>query len=129
MRRVPEPRVSTWLDVQRQETLYLSAITVAELRVGIAIMPAGSKRNGAHERLERRVLPLFTGRVRAFDVDCTIAYAALMAKAKALGVAVTTADGYIAAVALTNGFKVATRDTRPFVAAGVDVINPWGQEC
>jgi toxin FitB len=61
------------------------------------------------------------------DLACTQAYAALMAKARRAGSAVATADGYIAAIAATHEFAVATRDTGPFQAAGVAVINPWAK--
>lgn len=116
-----------WIDAQAMETLFLSAITVAELRAGVALLPAGKRRAGLQENLEKRVLPLFAGRVLPFDLACTQAYAALMAKARGAGLAVATADGYIAAIAAANGFAVATRDTSPFEAAGVTVINPWAQ--
>ena len=71
------------------------------------------------------MLPLFAGRVLPFDLACTQAYAALMAKARSAGLAVATTDGYIASIAAANGFAVATRDTSPFEAAGITVINPW----
>lgn len=61
----------------------------------------------------------------AFDMACTTAYAELLAKTRAVGLSLATADAFIAAIALANGFAVATRDTRPFEAAGVNVINPW----
>lgn len=125
LRHAPEPRVIAWIDAQAMETLYLCAITVAELRAGVALLPAGKRRSGLQQNLEKRVLPLFAGRVLPFDVACTQAYAALMAKARAAGLAIATADGYIAAIAAANGFTVATRDTGPFDAAGVIVINPW----
>jgi predicted nucleic acid-binding protein len=95
------------------------------LRAGAALLPAGKRRSGLQENLEKRVLPLFAGRVLPFDLACTPSYADLMAKARAAGLAVATADGYIAAIAAANGFTVATRDTKPFAAAGVAVINPW----
>ncbi|TAN23474.1 MAG: type II toxin-antitoxin system VapC family toxin [Acidobacteria bacterium] len=128
-RPAPDPDVRAWLDAQARDALYLSAITVAELRAGVARLPVGQRRRYLDAILENEVLPLFAGRVRPFDMECTVAYAALTAKARTAGVAVATADGYIAAIALTNGFQLATRDTRPFVAAGVEVINPWGQTC
>lgn len=121
----PEARVVEWIDAQPLETLYLSAITVAELRAGVALLPPGKRRTGLQENLEKRVLPLFVGRVLAFDLACTQAYASLMAKARAAGLAIGAADGYIAAIAVANGFAVATRDTNPFEAAGATVINPW----
>jgi hypothetical protein len=125
LRRVPAARVIEWIDAQPLETLYLSTITVAELRAGVALLPSGKRRTGLRQNLENRVLPLFVGRVLAFDMACTQPYAELMAKARAAGQAIPTADGYIAAIATVNGFAVATRDTHPFEAAGATTINPW----
>lgn len=121
----PNARVLDWMDAQALETLYLSTITVAELRAGIALMPAGKRRDNLHENLEKRLLPLFANRVLPFDMACTKSYAELLATSRAAGLAVATADAFIAAIALANGFAVATRDTTPFEAAGVNVINPW----
>lgn len=125
LRRAPEARVIEWIDAQPLETLYLSAITLAELKAGVALLPSGKRRTGLHKSLEKRVLPLFTGRVLPFDASCTQAYAELIAKARKAGLSIAAADGYIAAIAIANGFAVATRDTSPFEAAGVTVINPW----
>ena len=125
LRPAPDARVVEWIDAQPLETLFLSAITVAELRAGVALLPAGKRRTGLQQNLEKRVLPLFAGRVLALDLACTPAYAELMARARAAGLAIAPADGYVAAIAVANGFTVATRDTGPFEAAGVAVINPW----
>ena len=125
LRVAPDPHVVAWLDGQPLETLYLSVVTVAELRFGIARLPAGKRRNNLRERLESEVLPVFTGRVLSFDLPATQTFADLMAKAQAAGAAIGMADGYIAAIASANRMTVATRDTHPFEAAGVSVINPW----
>lgn len=125
LRPSPETRVSDWIDAQPLETLYLSTMTVAELRAGVALMPAGRRRTVLHEHLEKRVLPMFAGRVLPFDLSCTSAYAELLATARKAGSGIETADACIAAVAFANGFIVATRDTSPFQAAGLTVINPW----
>ncbi len=124
-RREPDARVLDWMDAQALETLYLSAITVAELRAGIALMPTGKRRDGLQENLEKRLLPMFANRVLPFDMACTTAYAELLAKSRTAGLALETADAFIAAVAMAHGFSVATRDTSPFKAAGLNVINPW----
>ncbi len=121
----PDPRVVAWIDAQAVETLYLSAVTVAELRFGIAAMPAGSRRKVLHERLEGNLLPVFAGRVLPFDLDASRAYAELMSKAKLAGLAINMADAYIAAIAASRGFIVASRDVAPFRAAGVPIIDPW----
>jgi toxin FitB len=126
LRPQPDTHVIEWIDAQHLETLFLSAITVAELRAGVALLPPSKRRTALQESLETRVLPLFAGRVLPFDVACTQAYAELMAKARAAGLAIASADGYIAAIAAANGLVVATRDVSPFKAAGSVVIDPWG---
>jgi predicted nucleic acid-binding protein len=73
------------------------------------------------------VLPAFAGRILAFDLPATQAYADLMAKAQAAGQPIGQAFGLIAAIARTHGMTVATRDTAPFAAAGVSVIDPWSE--
>ena len=125
LRQVPDARVTEWIDAQVLETLFLSTMTVAELRAGLALLPAGKRRAGLQESLETRVLPLFSGRVLPFDLGCTQAYAELIVKARALRLAIASADGYIAAIAMANNLAVATRDVGPFKAAGAAVINPW----
>lgn len=121
----PAPSVLTWIDAQAIETFYLSAITVAELRFGMAAMPKGKRRTIFQDRLEREVLPIFTGRVLPFDLSASQSYAELMAKARSAGKAISKADGYIAATAASRALMVASRDVAPFRAFGVDVINPW----
>jgi len=121
----PNPGVLAWIDAQAVETLYLSAITVAELRYGLATMPAGRRRTVYQERLANEVLPAFAGRILPFDLDASQAYADLMAQARAAGKAIGQADGYIAATAAAHGLMVATRDTGPFEAAGLKTVNPW----
>jgi predicted nucleic acid-binding protein len=121
----PDPHVVAWLDAQVVETLFVSAVTVAELRFGIAAMPAGKRRQVLHERVEAELLPVFAGRVLPFDVEASRAYADLMSKARGAGQAINMADAYIAAIAAARGLRVASRDVAPFHAAGVSTINPW----
>lgn len=125
LRPAPEARVIEWIDAQALETLYLSAITVAELRAGVALLPAGKRRSRLHDQLEKRMFPMFVGRVLPFDMACTNAYADMLVKMRAAGRSIGTADACIAAIAIAHGFTVATRDTGPFRAAGLPVISPW----
>jgi predicted nucleic acid-binding protein len=122
---VPDQAVIAWLDDQAIETLFLSAITIAELRFGIAAMPLGKRQTVLRDRLEGEVLPHFSERILSFDLAASQSYSELMARARISGKAIGTADGYIAATAAANGLAIATRDTRPFEAAGLKVINPW----
>ena len=124
-RVAPDPGVLSWVDAQAMETPHLSAITVAELRFGVAGMPEGRRRSIYQDRLEREVLPAFTGRVLPFDLDASQAYANLMAQARREGKSISAANGYIAATVASRAWMVATRDVAPFQAAGVKVINPW----
>jgi len=117
--------VLAWLDAQLIESLYVSTISLAELRFGIAALPAGKRKDTLHNSLQQRILPLFNGRILPFDEAAADAYGSLRASARAQGKAIATADGYIAATAIHHGLMVATRDFAPFEAAGLKVINPW----
>jgi toxin FitB len=125
LRVAPEPTVTAWLNAQNVETLFLAAISLAELRFGIAALPAGRRKDTLHQQVEERVVPLFRGRILPFDASASQAYALLRARARAAGQSIGVADGYIAATAAANGLTIATRDAAPFVAAGLTVINPW----
>ena len=120
-----DARVLAWLDAQLIESLYVSTISLAELRFGIAALPAGKRKDTLHNSLQQRILPLFNGRILPFDEAAADAYGSLRASARAQGKAIATADGYIAATAIHHGLMVATRDFAPFEAAGLKVINPW----
>ena len=117
--------VVDWINAQNIETLYLSTIGLAELRFGIAALPEGKRKDVLHSSLEQRVLPLFEGRILSFDIGASEAYATLRSRARVAGLAIAPADGYIAAIAMTHGLSIATRDTQPFISAGLTVINPF----
>lgn len=127
LRPRPCASVVTWLDAQTVETLYLTTISLAEIRYGIACLPTGRRRHTLHDRFESDFVPLFHERTLAFDGPATTAYATLRANARANGVAIGDFDALIASIAHVAGFTVATRDTAPFEAAGVAVINPFDE--
>ncbi|HEV7159067.1 MAG TPA: type II toxin-antitoxin system VapC family toxin [Caulobacteraceae bacterium] len=120
-----EPAVLAWLDRQNIETLFLTTISLAELGYGVAALPDSRRKDGLGMALQSRVIALFGPRVLSFDSAAADAYARIRVRAKAAGKAIAAADGYIAATAAAHGFAVATRDTGPFEAAGLPVINPW----
>lgn len=84
----PNAGVLAWLDAQAIETLYLSAVTVAELRLGVATMPMGKRQRIFEERLEGEVLSAFSGRVLVFELGASRLYAEFMAWAKTEGRAI-----------------------------------------
>ena len=124
MKPATDPAVRAWLDDQLAETLFLSSVTVAELLFGIAALPEDRRRNLLTEAVEG-LLAVFGDRVLPFDIGAATHYAQLAALARTKGRGFPTPDGYIAAIAVSRGFIVASRDTAPYVAAGVKVINPW----
>lgn len=125
MRDAPDQRVTAWLHANAPESLFLSAVTAAELRSGVALMPLGKRQRVMEVKLELWIIPMFHDRVLAFDLYCTPAYADLLARLSRAGRPPSTNDALIAATALAHGLRVATRDTRPFRAAGISVIDPW----
>ena len=124
MKPEPHPAVRAWLNAQAAQTLYLSSVTLAELLFGIAALPAGKRKDMLAKALDG-LLELFRGRVLPFDTDAARHYAELAVMARTGGRGFPTPDGYIAAIAASRGFIVASRDTAPYEAARVMVINPW----
>jgi toxin FitB len=124
MKPEPHPAVRAWLNDQAAETLYLSSVTLAELLFGVAVLPAGQRKDMLAQALDG-LLELFRDRVLPFDTDAARRYAELAVTAKLGGRGFPTPDGYIAAIAASRDFIVASRDTAPYEAAGVSVINPW----
>ena len=118
-------KVIRWLDNQEISHLYLTAVNVAELLMGIALLPGGKRKtalgNGLLLLIERHI----ENRILAFDAKAARLYASLASRAQKRGVITSFADGQIAAIAAAHGFAVATRDEEPFKAMGIRVVNPW----
>ncbi|WP_409524103.1 type II toxin-antitoxin system VapC family toxin [Nitrincola sp. MINF-07-Sa-05] len=127
MKPEPDPVVRAWLNEQSAETLYLSSVSLAELLFGIAALPDGKRKDMLGEALDG-LMELFKGRILSFDADAARKYAKLAATARAAGRGFPVPDGYIAAMAVSQGYQVASRDMAPFEAADIDVINPWKWE-
>ena len=122
----PEPTLAVrkWLDEQAAETLYLSSVTIAELLFGIGALPKGKRKDKLTAALDG-ALELFADRILSLDTSAARRYAELAVRARAAGKGFPTPDGYIAAIAASHDFAVASRDTSAFTAAGLAVINPW----
>lgn len=124
MKPGPDARVFNWLSSQRSETLFLTTPTASELLSGVAFLPEGRRKVGLTASVED-VLDLFADRMLPFDMSAARQFAHLAARARLAGQPLPIFDAQIAAIALSKDFCVATRDERPFTAAGVKVINPW----
>jgi toxin FitB len=125
MRATPAPSVLNWFSTQDPSTLYLSAVTEAELRTGIAILPAGLRREGLKAALDATIAEDFEGRILPFDTDAAKTYAEIAALRRAAGRPIADADCQIAAIARAAGAPVVTRNTRDFEGCGIELLNPW----
>lgn len=125
MRDAPQPQVLSWLDDQLASTLFVTAITEAELRYGVAILPAGQRRERLFTEIEGTLREDFAERILPFDSAAARAYAVIAAARRAAGRPISQADCQIAAIARSRGARVATRDVDDFAGCGVEVTNPW----
>lgn len=121
----PSVEVLAWVDDRPRRELFVTAVTEAEVRTGIALLPEGRRRRGLAEACERAFGSLFAGRVLPFDSDAARAYADIAAARRGIGRPIGQADGQIAAIARARGMAVATRNVRDFAEMGIDIFNPW----
>jgi len=125
LRLNPEPAVEAWLGAQDGLSIYLTAISEAELRYGVAIMSNGKRRDGLAIAIDRILRDDMAGRILPFDSAAARAYATIAATRRSAGNPIAQADCQIAAIAHAQGAPVATRNTPDFKDCGIDLINPW----
>lgn len=125
MRDAPHPAVLTWLDSQPASSLFVTAITEAEILAGIAILPVGKRRSGLTEAARRTFQVLFSSRILPFDSKAANVYDSIFAERRAAGRPISQADCQIAAIARSQGATIATRNVVDFEGTGVEIINPW----
>ncbi len=125
MRAEPHVSVVTWLDSRPARDLFVTAITEAEIRSGVAMLPEGRRRRGLAEAAERVFDKMFAGRILPFDRAAARAFAEIIAARRLAGRPISQADGQIAAIARDRGMAVATRNAADFVEMGIDAVDPW----
>lgn len=121
----PDPAVARWFAKQSEGNVFVCAVTEGELRLGVAILPQGRRRDALVSLIEGIVGQDFAGRNLPFDSRAAIAYATLSALRRRAGRPISTADAQIAAIALSQGAALATRNLRDFEGCGVELIDPW----
>ena len=124
MKLAPNATVHQWFLGHSASDLFTTAVTEAEIRLGIAILPDG-KRKRDLETAALRVLELFVGRILPFDSAAAQDFARIVADRQRLGRPFQDFDAQIAAITLSRGMTLATRSTTDFAGTGVALIDPW----
>lgn len=122
----PEPAVIQWMAARDEQTLFVSAMTLAELHRGIAKLPASRRRSDLTTWLEK-LESSFEERVLPFGQSTAKPWATMCARAEAVGSPLAAFDSIIAATALEHGLTVVTRNVRDFAQSMVPVVNPWSE--
>ena len=125
MRPSPAPAVAAWIAARDAEELYLTAVSEAELLYGVAIVPAGRRRNELEAAMLRWLDTGFAERILPFDSAAARDYADIAASRRSAGRPIAPADCQIAAIARSRGMAVATRNVRDFGDIDVEIVDPW----
>ncbi len=125
VRPTPEPRVLQWLDGSDESLLYLSVLTLGEIRKGVAALPQSKRRAQLESWLELDLQARFSGRVLAIDAAVADRWGALAGEAKRKGRTLSVVDGLIAATALHYNLTIVSRNVTDLAGTGVPVLNLW----
>lgn len=125
LRPAPAKRVEDWLSNQDGETVFFTAIGEAELRHGLAILPAGKRRSALARAINAILEEDFRDRILPFDRLAANAYAAIAAERRAMGRPISQLDCQIAAIARAHRATVSTRNISDYKDCGVDLVDPW----
>ncbi len=121
----PEPRVIDWMEAADETMLYLSVLTLGEVRKGLAGLPQSTRRTSLETWLEIDLQTRFAGRILPIDGAIADRWGLLAAEAKRAGNSLPIIDGLLAATALHHNLTVVTRNASDFANARVQVLNPW----
>lgn len=125
LRAKPSPAVLVWFAAQPPESLFVSAVTQAEMMLGARLLPPGKRRTALESALSAMFDEDFAGRVLPFDTGAVSAYVEIVSGRRPLGRPISQFDAQIAAVARQAGAKLATRNTTDFEHCDVALIDPW----
>jgi toxin FitB len=125
VRPLPEPRVTEWMDATDERLLFLSVLTLGEIRRGVAALPQGRRRAQLEAWLELTLPTRFANRVLAVDAPVADRWGLLAADAKRRGRPLATVDALLAATALHHNLTLVSRNVADFAGTLVPVLNPW----
>jgi toxin FitB len=121
----PEPKVLAFVAAQSLDRLYVSTVTLAEIRFGIEVVSDAGRRAELNGWLTHKVRPMFDGRILAVSEDIMLKWRLLVEDGRKTGHTFSQPDLIIAASALHFGLTVVSRDTKDYVRARVPIFNPW----
>jgi predicted nucleic acid-binding protein len=121
----PDPRVVEWLKTQPATTLFLSAVTIGEIRRGLILLPAGRRRSELETWFHTNLLVWFRNRILPVTDAVADRWGVLDGQCQLRGTPLNTADGMIAATAIEHRLTLVTRNVKDFAGLGVDIFNPW----
>ncbi len=127
-RPAPDPKVLAWLDAIDEDRAFISVVSIAELKRGIALMDEGRRREALAAWLAGDLPARFAGRIVPIDPAIAERWGDLMAEARRSGFALSVMDGFFAATALARELVLATRNTKDFAPLGVPLFDPWTDE-
>ena len=128
MRPTPDPNVVRWVDAQPEWDLWLSAITVAEISLGIALLPGGNRKKLLLDIAEQMFFDDFPDRCLPFDYQAAVVYALIVSQRNRQGRPISVEDAQIAAIARTADLSIATRNIKDFIGIeDLKLINPWSE--
>jgi len=121
----PEPKVVAFVAAQPLDLLYVSAVTIAEIRFGVERLPDAARRAELNEWLAHKLRPMFEQRILPVSEDVMFKWRLLVEEGRKAGHTFSQPDLIIAATALHHGLTIVTRDTTDFERARAPVFNPW----
>jgi toxin FitB len=127
VKSAPNQHVLAWLAAEPTSGLFITTITEAELRYGVALLTPGRRRDSLAASIEKTLAVEFADRILPFDSSAAISYAEIAAGRRRSGRPISQFDAQIAAIARSRGAELATRNEADFADCGIEVINPWDQ--
>jgi predicted nucleic acid-binding protein len=125
VRLKPEPRVMAWMEGAEESLLYLSVLTMGEIRKGLAALQQSKRRTQLETWLELELQARFSGRILPIDAAVADRWGLLAASAKRSGKALSSIDGLLAATAIHHNLTIVSRNVSDFANTYVPVVNPW----
>jgi predicted nucleic acid-binding protein len=125
VRLKPDPQVMSWIEAAREGLLYLSVLTLGEIRKGLAALPQGKRRSRLETWLEVELQARFSGRILSIDAAVADRWGLLAAAAKIKGKSLSAIDGLLAATAIHHNLTIVSRNVGDFTNTQAPVVNPW----